>query len=139
VNRRITAEAIASFQAGSFPADLGIEPLEIDDGVARGRMLVGRRHLHPFGYLHGGAWVALADTVAAWGTMRHLPPETPFTTIDLKINVFAAGREGDELIATASPLHTGRRTHVWQVQIRRGDRLVAQFTCTQMVLSRARR
>lgn len=135
MNPEITAEGIAAVQKGSLPDELGIEPLEVADGLARGRLVVDRRHLHPFGYVHGGAWVTLADTVAAWATMRHLPPTTGFTTIELKTNVFAAAGVGDELIATATPLHTGRRTQVWEVRIHREDRLMAVFTCTQMVLS----
>jgi 1,4-dihydroxy-2-naphthoyl-CoA hydrolase len=134
VNPEVTAEGIAEIQKGTLPDELGIEPLEVTDGMARGRLLVESRHLHPFGYLHGGAWVTLADTVAAWATMRHLPPGTGFSTVELKTNVFAGARVGDELIATASPLHTGRRTHVWEVRIHREDRLMAVFTCTQMVL-----
>ncbi len=134
MNPEVTVEAIAGLLDGTLPGDLGIEPLEVAEGVARGRIVADRRHLHPFGYVHGGTWVTLADTVAAWATMRHLPPNTPFTTVELKTNVFAAGREGDELVATASPLHTGRRTQVWEVRIHRGDKLMANFVCTQMVL-----
>jgi 1,4-dihydroxy-2-naphthoyl-CoA hydrolase len=134
VNPEITVQAIAGLLNDTLPGDLGIEPVEVDEGVARGRLVVDRRHLHPFGYVHGGTWVTLADTVAAWGTMRHLPPNTPFTTVELKTNVFAAAREGDELVATAAPLHTGRRTQVWEVRIHRGDKLMANFVCTQMVL-----
>jgi 1,4-dihydroxy-2-naphthoyl-CoA hydrolase len=134
VNEQITVEGITAFQQDSFPARLGIEPVEVDDSRARGRMVVDERHLHPFGYLHGGAWVALADTVAAWGTLRHLPPGAGFTTVELKTSVFASGRVGDELIATASPLHLGRRTQVWEVRVHKGERLMAHFSCTQMVL-----
>jgi uncharacterized protein (TIGR00369 family) len=97
---------------------------------------VEKRHLHPFGYLHGGGWVTLADTVAAWATMRHLPPDTGFSTVELKTNVFAGAQVGDELIAVASPLHIGRRTQVWEVRINRGERQMAHFTCTQMLLDR---
>jgi uncharacterized protein (TIGR00369 family) len=99
-------------------------------------MAVDRRHLHPGGYVHGGAWTAFADTVAAWGTMRNLNPESGFTTVELKMNVFAAGRDGDVLDATGEPLHIGRRTQVWEVRVRNGDRLGANFICTQMVLGR---
>jgi uncharacterized protein (TIGR00369 family) len=134
VNPEITAQEIAEIQKGTLPDVLGIEPLEVGDGGARGRLVVESRHLHPFGYLHGGAWVTLADTVAAWATMRHLPPGTGFSTVELKTNVFAGARVGDELIATASPLHTGRRTQVWEVRIHRGERQMAHFVCTQMVL-----
>ncbi len=133
MNSEITAQAIAEIQKGTLPDELGIEPLEVEDGGARGRLVVESRHLHPFGYLHGGAWVTLADTVAAWATMRHLPPGTGFSTVELKTNVFAGAQVGDELIATASPLHTGRRTQVWEVRIHRGERQMAHFVCTQMV------
>lgn len=130
----ISAERIAELQKGTLPDQLGIEPLDVDDKGARGRLVVESRHLHPFGYLHGGAWVTLADTVAAWATMRHLPPDTGFSTVELKTNVFASAREGNELIAVASPLHIGRRTQVWEVRIYRDERQMAHFTCTQMLL-----
>jgi uncharacterized protein (TIGR00369 family) len=97
-------------------------------------MRVDRRHLHPMGYVHGGAWVAFADTVAAWGTLRNLPEGRGFTTIELKINVIAAAGDGDELTAIGEPLHIGSRTHVWQVQVMSEGRLAASFSCTQMVL-----
>jgi 1,4-dihydroxy-2-naphthoyl-CoA hydrolase len=136
-NRQITPELAAQALDGSFPGDLGVELVSIDDDEVRGRLEVDDRHLHPGGYVHGGVWVALADTVAAWGTMRHLPAEHDFTTVELKANVFAAGRPGDVLDAVGRPLHVGRRTHVWEVRLQRGERAVAFFTCTQMVLARA--
>ena len=133
-NPRITPEASIHALKGSFPGDLGIELLEIDDDRVRARLLVDRRHLHPGGYVHGGVWVAFADTVAAWGTMRNLPPGQGFTTAELKMNVFTAGVPGDELIGTGEPLHRGRRSQVWEVRVHRGERLAANFVCTQMVL-----
>lgn len=120
---------------GSFPGDLGIELVEIDDDAVVGRLVVDRRHLHPGGYVHGGVWVAFADTVAAWGTMRNLAPGANFTTAELKLNVFAAGTPGDELLATGRPLHRGRSTQVWEVRVTKGERLAANFLCTQMVLA----
>lgn len=120
--------------AGSFSGDLGIEVVEIEDDFVKGRLRVDRRHLHPFGYVHGGVWVAFADTVAAWGTMRNLPPGGRFTTVELKVNVFTAGVDGDELLATGEPLHRGRRTQVWEVRVTKAARLAANFICTQMVL-----
>jgi 1,4-dihydroxy-2-naphthoyl-CoA hydrolase len=133
-NPDVTAEALRERLEGTFPGDLGIEPLEITKERSQGRLLVDQRHLHPGGYVHGGVWAALADTVAAWGTLRNLPPGYDFTTLELKLNVFAAGRLGDELVATAEPRHVGRRTHVWVVDIHRDDRQVAMFTLTQFVI-----
>lgn len=120
---------------GFFPGDLGIELLSIEDDEVRGRLVADGRHLHPGRYVHGGVWVAFADTVAAWGTIRHLPAGHDFTTVELKTNVLTAGREGDELVATARPLHIGRRTHVWEVRVEKGGRLGAFFTCTQMLIA----
>jgi uncharacterized protein (TIGR00369 family) len=134
VNPEITPEAIAEIQKGTLTDELGVEPLEVTDELARGRLVVESRHLHPFGFMHGGAWVTLADSVAAWATLRNLPSGTGFGTVELKTNVFTGARVGDELIATATALHIGRRTQVWEVRINREDRLMAVFTCTQMVL-----
>jgi 1,4-dihydroxy-2-naphthoyl-CoA hydrolase len=133
-NQAITPQLSVERLAGTFPGDLGIQLTEITDELVRGRMSVDRRHLHPMGYVHGGAWVAFADTVAAWGTMRHLPEGRGFTTVELKVNVLASAVDGDELTALGEPLHVGSRTHVWQVQVFRAERLAANFICTQIVL-----
>jgi uncharacterized protein (TIGR00369 family) len=133
-NPRVTPELSRDALEGTFPGDLGIELVEIGDDRVVGRLAVDRRHLHPGGYVHGGVWTAFADTVAAWGTMRRLPQGEDFTTVELKVNVFAAGREGDELIGIGEPLHVGRRTQVWEVRVHNGERLAANFVCTQMVL-----
>ena len=127
MNFAIIVEGIVELSKGTLFGELGIEPFEVDEGLLRGRLVVELRHLHPFGALHGGGWVTLADTVAAWGTMRHLPPNTGFSTVEMKVSVFGAARVGDELVATATPLHVGRSTQVWEVRIRRGERLMAQF------------
>jgi 1,4-dihydroxy-2-naphthoyl-CoA hydrolase len=133
-NQHITPDAVARNMTGSFPGDLGIEPVELRDGQVVGRLRVERRHLHPGGYVHGGVWVAFADSVAAWGTMRNLQAGSNFTTVELKINVFAAATEGDELVGRGEPLHIGRRTQVWEVRVEKAGRLAANFLCTQMVL-----
>jgi 1,4-dihydroxy-2-naphthoyl-CoA hydrolase len=134
-NPEITPESLRARVAGSFPADLGVEPLEITDQRSIGRIVVDERHLHPGGLVHGGAWVALADSVAAWQTFRRLPPGHDFTTVEMKLNVFAAGRPGDELIATAEHLHAGRSTHVVEVRVHCAERLVANLLVTQLVIS----
>ncbi|MCW2991284.1 MAG: competence protein ComA [Solirubrobacterales bacterium] len=134
MNTAITPALARERLAGYFPGDLGIEITSITEAETCGRMVVDRRHLHPGGFVHGGAWTAFADTVAAWGTMRHLTAEQGFTTVELKINVFAAARAGDVLEAVGVPLHRGGRTQVWEVRMHRGERLAANFLCTQLVL-----
>jgi 1,4-dihydroxy-2-naphthoyl-CoA hydrolase len=133
-NPDVTVANSGPVLSGSFPGDLGVELIGIEDDAITGRLLVDRRHLHPLGYVHGGVWVAFADTIAAWGTMRNLPAGQGFTTVELKVNVFAAGVAGDELIATGEPLHRGPRTQVWEDRVNTAGRLAANFVCPQMML-----
>ncbi len=135
---QVTPDDARSFLRGSFPGDLGIEPLEIEDTYARGRIVVDRRHLHPGGFVHGGAWTAIGDTVAAWATFRSIPPLHDFTTIELKLNVFGSGLLGDEIVAVATPMHVGRTTVAIEVKIDRirdgASKLAANLIVTQFVL-----
>jgi uncharacterized protein (TIGR00369 family) len=135
----ITPDSVRAFLPGSFPGDLGIEPREIEDDLASGHIVVDKRHLHPGGFVHGGVWTALGDTVAAWATFRAIPPGHNFTTIELKLNVFAAGVLGDEIVATGTPLHAGRSTVVIEVRMERQregaePRLAANLIVSQFVL-----
>ncbi len=135
----ITPESVRALLPASFPGDLGIEPLEIEDSHSRGRIVVDKRHLHPGGFVHGGVWTALGDTVAAWATFRNIPPGHNFTTIELKLNVFSAGLPGDEIVAVGTPLHAGKSTVVIEVKIERlrdGEepRLAANMIVSQFVL-----
>jgi uncharacterized protein (TIGR00369 family) len=147
MNPEITPENITTWLPGTFPGDMAIEPLEITDEASTGRMVVDKRHLHPGGFVHGGVWTALGDSVAAWATFRALPPNHDFTTIELKLNVFAPGVLGDELICEARPLHIGRSTAVIEAKIHKepdqtgsssprseDPRIVANLIVTQFVL-----
>ena len=127
-------EEVARRLAGTFPGDLGIEVLETGRDGARGRLVAERRHLHPGGFVHGGVWVSLADTVAAWATIPNLEPGADFSTAEMKTNLFGVAREGDVLEAETLPLHVGRRTQVWEVRIRVGEKLGALFVCTQVIV-----
>jgi uncharacterized protein (TIGR00369 family) len=87
------------------------------------------------GALHGGALMALADTVGAAGTAANLPEGAGTTTIESKTNFFAAGRAG-KVRATALPLHRGKRTHVWETRVTdESGRLLSLTIQTQMVLA----
>jgi uncharacterized protein (TIGR00369 family) len=85
--------------------------------------------------LHGGAYMAFADTIGAVATVANLKEGETTTTIESKTNFFAAIPLGDTARAECTPLHKGRSTMVWQTKITRGDgRLCAVVTQTQMVL-----
>ena len=86
--------------------------------------------------IHGGAVMAFADSVGAAATVINLPADAKgTTTIESKTNFIGGAREGTTLIATATPVHRGRRTQVWQTRLETEDgKLVAVVTQTQMVL-----
>ena len=87
---------------------------------------------------HGGALMALADTVGAVATMANLRPGDGTTTIESKTNFVAAAPAGSRLTATATPVHRGGRTQVWQTRVETTEgRLVAVTTQTQLVLRNA--
>lgn len=86
--------------------------------------------------IHGGAVMALADTVGAAATIINLPEDAKgTTTLESKTNFIGGAKAGTTVRAVATPVHRGRRTQVWQTRIETDDgRLVALVTQTQMVL-----
>jgi 1,4-dihydroxy-2-naphthoyl-CoA hydrolase len=137
MNDATAATFSASVLAGSFPGDLGIEVTKIERARVEGRLVADGRHLRPGGGVHGGVWTTFGDTLAAFGTMSNLAPGENFTTVEMKTNIFASADAGDTLTAVGEPLHRGRRTQVWEIKISCGERLAANFVCTQMVLGAA--
>ena len=120
--------------AGTLPELLGMRfvTLEPDRVVAE---LTIRDDLRTVGgALHGGTLMAFADTAGAVGTMVNLSAGQFTTTLESKTNFFAAGRAG-VVRAEATPLHKGRRTHVWQTRITdESGRMLSLTLQTQMVL-----
>ena len=89
--------------------------------------------------LHGGALMALADTLGAIATVANLAEGTTTTTIESKTNFFAAIPAGDTARAECTPLHRGRTTMVWQTRVTRSDgRLAALVIQTQLVIPATR-
>jgi 1,4-dihydroxy-2-naphthoyl-CoA hydrolase len=87
------------------------------------------------GALHGGTLMALADTVGAVATFVNLPSGATTTTLESKTNFFAAGKNG-VVRAETTPLHKGKRTHVWQTRVTdESGRLLSLTIQTQMVLT----
>ena len=85
--------------------------------------------------LHGGAVMALADTLGGMATMANLAEGATTTTIESKTNFFAAVPVGEVVRAECTPLHRGRTTMVWQTRVTRSDgRLAALVLQTQLVM-----
>ena len=85
--------------------------------------------------IHGGAVMAFADSVGAAATVLNLPEGAGTTTIESKTNFLGPAPAGTTVKATATAIHRGRRTQVWQTRLETdAGRLVAVVTQTQMVL-----
>jgi 1,4-dihydroxy-2-naphthoyl-CoA hydrolase len=114
---------------------LGIEVVSVTPDLVIGQLKVRDELCTRPAVLHGGAYMAFADTIGAIATVANLKEGETTTTIESKTNFFAAIPLGDTARAECTPLHKGRTTMVWQTKITRGDgKLAALVTQTQMVL-----
>jgi uncharacterized protein (TIGR00369 family) len=118
-----------------FAQLLGIEMLETSPERVRAEMRVRDELCTSPAVLHGGAAMALADTLGAVATMLNLPEGAGTTTIESKTNFIGPAPVGSTVQAECTPIHRGKRTMVWQTRITtREGRLVAVVTQTQLVL-----
>jgi uncharacterized protein (TIGR00369 family) len=119
-----------------FAALMGVEIVERGKSGVIGRLTV-REDLCTAGHiLHGGAYMAFADTLGAEAAFLNLPPGARTTTLESKTNFLGSAHAGETITAETTPLHVGRRSSVWQTRIANADgRLLAVVTQTQMVLT----
>jgi 1,4-dihydroxy-2-naphthoyl-CoA hydrolase len=118
-----------------FARLMGVNVVSITPDLVIGELKVREDLCTRPNVLHGGAYMAFADTIGAVATVANLKEGESTTTIESKTNFFAAIPLGDTARAECTPLHKGRTTMVWQTKITRGDgRLAAVVTQTQMVL-----
>ena len=115
--RRFDLDAINAKSAGTLNETLGITFTEIGDDYLRATMPVDHRTKQPYGLLHGGANVALAETLGSVAGLMALP-DGGGRTVGLEINAnhLRAVKEG-VVTGTVRALHIGRSTHVWQIHI----------------------
>ncbi len=118
-----------------FALAMGVEVTAATADDVRGRLAWAHERCTSGGILHGGAIMALADTLGAICAFLNLPPGAGTSTIESKTNFFSAVR-GGHVEAVTHPLHVGRRTIVVQTDVRDATgRRVAQVTQTQAVLA----
>jgi 1,4-dihydroxy-2-naphthoyl-CoA hydrolase len=108
---------VNGWSADSMIGHLGIEVTDIGDDYVRGTMPVDARTKQPFGLLHGGASVALAESLGSLaGTMCLDATREMAVGLDINANHLRAVTEGT-VTGTARPLHLGRTTQVWEIRI----------------------
>jgi len=119
--RSATPEQLNARNPGSLNEALGITFTELGEDYVRATMPVDGRTKQPFGLLHGGASVALAETLGSVGGWLVLPPGGGRTVgLEINANHVRAVREG-HVTGTARPLHLGRTTQVWEIKVEDGE------------------
>jgi 1,4-dihydroxy-2-naphthoyl-CoA hydrolase len=116
---------------------IGIELITLTPDKVVATMPVDHRTQQPFGLLHGGASAALAETAASLGAFLNIDPEKQAAVgLELNANHLRAKKDGI-VTATATPIHRGRRTHVWEIRIEdESNRLVCVSRCTLAIVDR---
>jgi 1,4-dihydroxy-2-naphthoyl-CoA hydrolase len=135
--RTVTPAELTAIGAKSMPGYLGIVITEIGADFIRATMPVNARTHQPFGLLHGGASVALAETLGSMGSMLCVDEER-FTVVGQEINAnHIRGMVSGLVTATARPYHLGRSSHVWHIELRdENDKLVCVSRLTIAVVER---
>lgn len=133
----IDLDRINAFDQDTLVEHLGIRVTEIGDEHVRGTMPVDARTKQPFGLLHGGASVALAESLGSLAANLVLESDKEMAVgLDINANHVRAVTSG-HVTGTARPLHLGRTTHVWEIRIvDEGDRLVCISRLTMAVVPR---
>lgn len=130
----MTLEQWQQTTKGLFPEVMGVRLTEVTPERVSAEMDPRDDLCTIPGRIHGGALMAFADTLGAYGTAVNLPQGAGTTTIESKTNFFGSPKFGTPIVAVSTPLHRGRSTMVWQTRIESDGRLVALVTQTQMVL-----
>lgn len=118
-----------------LPGLLGVRLTEVAPDRVAAEMKVRANLCTTGGILHGGAYMAFADSLGGVGTVLNLPPGRRTTTTDSSTKFMAGARVDTTVYAECVALHRGRTTMVWQTLIRNADgKLCAVVTQTQLVL-----
>jgi len=124
------------FAREKHPGLVGVEVLSCTPEGVTGRLPVTEPVVAGTGFLWAPVVITLADWLCACGIGEHLPEDASFTTLEIKTNFLGTVRVGGAVRGRAWPVHTGRSTHVWDVEVsdEAGGKVIALFRCTQMVL-----
>ncbi|MBI5259872.1 MAG: hotdog fold thioesterase [Burkholderiales bacterium] len=127
--RKVTLEILKKIHVGTTVEHLGIELLELGDDFIRARAPVDHRTKQPAGILHGGVSVLLAETLGSNGAALAAPEGHRVVGLDINANHIRSASEG-WVYGIARPVHIGRSTHVWHIDI---TNEAGQLTCVSRI------
>ncbi len=114
--RPLTLDALNAVSAGTAVSHLGIEFTEFGPDWLRARVPVDERTRQPYGLLHGGVSVVLAETLGSVGAASSCPEGHRAVGLEINAN-HLRGATGGWVTGTARRLHAGRTTQVWQIEL----------------------
>ncbi len=133
----LTAAQLQPLSDNTMGQHLGMEFVEVGEDFLKGRMPVDHRTRQPYGLLHGGASVALAETLGSVAS-AFVVDRSQYNAVGLEINAnhLRGVREGF-VTGIARPLHLGKTTHVWDIRIHdEKDKLVCVSRLTVAIIKK---
>jgi uncharacterized protein (TIGR00369 family) len=127
--RPVSVEILSEAHRQTAPEYLGIEFIEVGDDYIRGRVPVDPRTRQPYGILHGGVSVVLAETLGSCGAAYSCTPGHRAVGLDINANHLRSETSG-WVAGIARPVHIGRTTHVWQIDLSNEK---GQLTCVSRI------
>ena len=125
----VSVDSLTELHVNTTVAHLGIEFLEVGDDFIRARAPVDARTRQPVGILHGGVSVLLAETLGSCGAAFSSPDGHRTVGLDINANHIRSVSDG-WVTGIARPIHVGRTTHVWQIEMTNG---AGQLTCVSRI------
>jgi uncharacterized protein (TIGR00369 family) len=125
----ITIETLTQSHVDTAVQWLGMEFLEVGDDFIRGRMPVDKRTRQPYGLLHGGVSVVLAETLGSCGAAYAVPEGHRCVGLDINANHLKGATSG-WVTGITRPIHIGRSTQVWQIDMRND---AGEMTCVSRI------
>lgn len=137
MNPKITVDALQKLTLNNLASHLGIEFIEVGTDFVRARMPVDERTRQPFGILHGGASVVLAETLGSIGASCCVDLARQHCVgLEINANHVRSVREG-YVYGKATPVHLGKSTHIWEIRITdEADKLVCISRITLAILDK---
>ncbi len=119
---------------GTLSEYLGFELISKSISTPSAKFEIKPHHLAPNGFLHAASIIMLADSLCGYGCIMNLPEGAQnFATVELKSNHIGTARHGI-IECKAEAIHLGKNTQIWDASVFSGDKRIAVFRCTQMIL-----
>jgi 1,4-dihydroxy-2-naphthoyl-CoA hydrolase len=125
----ISVESLTASNVNTAVSHLGIEFLEVGDDFIKARIPVDTRTVQPYGFLHGGVAVVLAETLGSCGAARCIPDGYRVVGLDINANHLKSATSG-WVTGITRPVHIGRTTQVWAIELTNDK---GELTCVSRI------